>query len=241
MKTSMLLAATFGLLTTIPCFSAAPAGAPAGSTGLCKDGSYYSGAEKKGACRGHKGVKDWFGNVATAPAAKTDTMTKAVPAKAVATSETSTTAKIAGTPPAGATGRCKDGSYYSGAEKKGACRGHKGIQDWYGAAPAVAIAEAPATKTSTPIVATPSTATPMATSVKSSAPADAPNPSSPPVSKTIAPPAPGAPGMVWVNTDTKVYHCPNSRWYGKTKKGEYVTEDEATAKGVRPDHGKACK
>ena len=27
---------------------AAPAGAPAGSTGVCKDGSYYSGAVKKG-------------------------------------------------------------------------------------------------------------------------------------------------------------------------------------------------
>jgi len=28
----------------------APAGAPAGSTGLCNDGSYYSGATKAGAC-----------------------------------------------------------------------------------------------------------------------------------------------------------------------------------------------
>src|SRR6202011_4758371 len=38
-------------------------------------------------------------------------------------------------------------------------------------------------------------------------------------------PAPGGgPGMVWVNTETHVYHKEGSRWYGHTKKGKYVTE-----------------
>lgn len=39
----------------------APAGAPAGSTALCNDGTYFSGATKSGGCRGHKGIKTWWG------------------------------------------------------------------------------------------------------------------------------------------------------------------------------------
>ena len=33
--------------------------------------------------------------------------------------------------------------------------------------------------------------------------------------------------MVWVNTETHVYHKEGSRFYGTTKKGKYMTEAEA--------------
>lgn len=41
-----------------------------------------------------------------------------------------------------------------------------------------------------------------------------------------------ASGQVWVNLDSKVYHK-SGRWYGKTKSGKFMTEDEAKAAGYK--------
>jgi hypothetical protein len=51
---------------------------------------------------------------------------------------------------------------------------------------------------------------------------------------TKATPAPGGgQGLVWVNTDSHVYHKEGSRFYGKTKKGKYVSEADAIKEGDR--------
>lgn len=91
--------------------------------------------------------------------------------------------------PAGATGLCNDGSYWTNPTKSGACSGHKGVKEWYGAAAAPG----------------------------------------------------GDPGLVWVNPSAKTYHCPGDKWYGTTKTGQFMSEEQAVAKGNHPDHGKACK
>jgi hypothetical protein len=141
--------------------------------------------------------------------------------------------------PAGATALCNDGTYFMGATKSGGCRGHKGIKTWFGAAAAPAAKSAPVAKTAP---------APTPAAALAAAPAAAPAPASAsaaPKTKTkpsMLPQAPGGgPGLVWLNTASNVYHCSGSDYYGKTKAGSYMTEDQAKSKGAHADHGKPCK
>jgi Protein of unknown function (DUF3761) len=132
--------------------------------------------------------------------------------------------------PAGSSGQCKDGTYTTSASKRGACSGHQGVQTWYGASAASAPATAPAAATTPAPAAAPA------------APAPAPAAAAKETSKPIATQAAGGgPGLVWVNTNSNVYHCPSDPYYGKTKSGAYMSEADAIAKGAHADHGKACK
>jgi hypothetical protein len=229
----MLLVSVVFAAGFLPALGAHAQQAPAaGVSATCKDGSSYSGTSKRGACTGHGGVKEWSAasakpaaapaptataKPATAPAAAPKPMAAAKPAPAAAP-------MAAATP---MTAICKDGSNYSGASKRGACSGHGGVKTWGNSAPA-ATAPVPMAKAPAPA--------PMAT-----APAPAPKPMSAPAPKPTSMPTVGAaPGSVWVNTSTKVYHCSGDKWYGKTKQGQYMSESEAKSKGFRAERGKSC-
>jgi hypothetical protein len=136
--------------------------------------------------------------------------------------------------PAGATGLCKDGTYWTGTSKSGACRGHQGIKDWYAAVPAKAATPAAAAAPAAP--AAPAAAPAKPTPAVAAAPAKTASTSK--SAKTVA--AGGGPGLVWLNTSSNVYHCYGGEDYGTTKAGAYMSEADAKAKGGRPDHGKAC-
>ena len=130
--------------------------------------------------------------------------------------------------PAGTTGLCKDGSFYAGASKKGACAGHKGVKAWYGASAAAAGNASAGASAAVPATAASGGAASGAAPVKSA-------------SAVAAAAAPGGgAGKVWANDSTKVYHCSTDKYYGKTKHGSYMSEADAKAKGFHPSHGKAC-
>jgi len=123
------------------------------------------------------------------------------------------------------TATCKDGTSFSGTKRSGACRGHGGVQEF--------------TDTTTPATSMPPATTPSTPPTRTTTPPSQVATSKPPSQPVVAPPA-GSAGQVWVNTASKVYHCAGTEWYGKTKKGEYMSEAAAKADGARPDHGKVC-
>ena len=88
------------------------------------------------------------------------------------------------------------------------------------AAPAKPAASAPDTSRSAGSASTSSSK--MAGKSASAPEAAAGTPQQPPVK-----------GMVWVNTDTKVFHREGDHWYGNTKQGKFMTEADAIKAGYR--------
>ena len=108
---------------------------------------------------------------------------------------------------------------------------------------AVNAATTAATNAATNAVNTAKTSATAAVAAKVNPPAVAPVAAPASVAAPAAAPAKmaaGGAGKVWVNASSKTYHCEGSKFYGKTKTGEYMSEADAKSKGNHAVKGKAC-
>ena len=121
---------------------------PNDATALCVDGTYSKARSQQGACSSHGGVKTWYG-AAQGRAARTEAKvarTERQAERKVARTQEKADRKIARTQerddnvqisprrvgaPVDATAKCKDGTYSSAAQHRGACSNHGGVAEWY--------------------------------------------------------------------------------------------------------------
>ena len=102
-----------------------------------------------------------------------------------------------------------------------------------GAAPVAAAAPAAPAAPAKPAVAAAPAAKPSAPDSKATKPVE------PPASASAQ--TPPVKGMVWVNTSSKVFHREGDKWYGNTKQGKFMTEDDAVKAGFHESKEKQKK
>ena len=200
--------------------SAFAAEAAAAHTAQCKDGTYFDGTTHKGACRGHQGVKEWLDGTAKKADAGATTAAAANDDKPLTRKEKKKAAAD------------KKAADKAAADKAAA---DKAAADKAAATP---VAKPAPAMTAKPAPATTTAATPATTS-SSAATATGRKPPTP--ASEITQKAGGGAGLVWVNSESKVYHCQGDEWYGKTKQGSYMSAADAEKAGAHAAHGKACK
>jgi len=232
MRATRLLSSTVVFGFVLAGSLAAQAAAPKDATGQCTDGSYTTAKTQERGCLKHGGVKTWFGGGGNASAAASDTT--AAPARktnaaAKAPAAASTSAST-GAAPKNATGQCTDGSYTTAKTQERGCLKHGGVKTWFGGAGNASAAAATAAPAAAAAPAVPKAASTAPAQAAAAAPARAAAPAQ----------APTNPSDVWVNTATKAYHCPGTKYYGTTKHGKYMSEADAKAAGFHPSYGKAC-
>jgi len=151
---------------------------PANAVALCKDGTYIVAPADASACGNHRGLQVAMPQRAAPPPAVSHV---AAPAAAVRANPAAT----ATTPPAGATMRCKDGTWLNGTRAAGACAGHAGLAmtvPLRGPAPrplGVTSPPRPAPKGTVQPAVTPATTQPPARPAATAKPAARPAPAKP--------------------------------------------------------------
>jgi competence protein ComEA len=177
--------------------------------------------------------------VVAAPAAPAAPAPPAAPAKGTSSSSSAKKAAPAGKVDLN-TGSQKDLESLPGvgpatAKKIIAGRPYASVQDLSRAGVSAKTIAAITPLVTVTVVAAPAPA-PAAAPASAPAPAPAPKPSAASTKAASAPTTaqvPPAPGMVWVNLDTKIFHREGDRWYGNTKHGQFMTEADALKAGYR--------
>ncbi|HEY3705532.1 MAG TPA: DUF3761 domain-containing protein [Terracidiphilus sp.] len=208
------------LAAATACYAQAPAGAPDGATGQCKDGSYTKAHTKSGSCKGHQGVQTWYATVGGA----TDPDIKGPSRDQKAARQTSKSDSVVNpTDNSAVSAQRADAINKKSPNAVVATPTNNGNTIKGPGANGSADANASANGSTSGNTAKRSASGSMAGST---------------AGRQAAPG--GGPGLVWLNTSSNTYHCYGTTHYGTTKNGKYVSEKDAMNAGAKPDHGKSC-